>query len=428
MRTWCPPSPAEYGERGENVRPPSLLPAALARVTAKRPDVYINWQRNLSHLCGSLRVMARQESSGAACDKSAMAPPSELVSFGRAGTELVGPGRTELFSPRRLAPLVVLLLLLSAVRCAASPPDFTQIPAEARWLVHIDVDAVRPSAAARVILKAAAEQWKILPSQLEKLNRQSGMDLRKDLHSLTVYGGRLPERKAVLVMRADWPQQTFRQKLSLAENHSVTQDRPYEIHCWRRNNSGEMLPVAGAMWKAGTFVFAPTAADVKSSLEVLDGKRHSLSGSNSKLAAEVPAGTIMTVRLIGVGDSLPVESPLLKQSDQIDMVCGENEGEWFVRARLAAKSPAAARDAKHVADGLLALARLKQSGDTASLALLDRVQLKVDGQNLVLDFRAAAGDVVQCTEKALARYKAAAVKTPDQASTAAPARPDGDAK
>ena len=214
------------------------------------------------------------------------------------------------------------------------------------------------------------------------------MDLAKDLHSMTVYGPRLSQRRAVLIMRADWAEETFRRKLAVAPNHTAVMEGPYEIHRFTQKDRGHVRPVTAALWKQGTFVFGQAADEVKFSLEVLDGKRPNLSGSDALLAAAPPAGTILVARMVCVGDRLPVESPLLKQTEHIDFVCGENAGKWFIHAKLQAKSPEAAQQVKQVAEGLLAMARLRLAGDADSLKLLDRAELRVDKQTVELDFRA----------------------------------------
>ncbi len=299
-------------------------------------------------------------------------------------------------------PLLAAGLVLLAMRGGfAAPPDFARVPAEVNWLVHLDVDALHGSTVFQRACTKALAQWEFLALRLDKANQQYGMDPAKDLHGMTVFGPRLSEAKAVLVMRADWAAETFRRKLALAPDHTVAADGPYEIHHFAQKDRGQARPVAAACWKQGIFVFGQAGNEVKFSLEVLDGKRPSLSGLSTSLAAEVPAGTILLARMIHVGDCLPVESPLLKQTEQIDFVCGEKAGEWFVHAKLQAKSPEAARQAKQVAEGLLAMARLRQAGDVDSLKLLDRIRLGIDDRTIELDFRAPAGDVARFVEEAM---------------------------
>jgi hypothetical protein len=305
----------------------------------------------------------------------------------------------------RLLSLLSAALSVTAIRgSSAAPPDFAVAPADASWLVHIDLDAWRQSTAAQQICKQAARKWKSLPAQLEKLNRQSGMDLAKDLHSLTIFGVQPSPQHAVLVMRADWDQDTFRRKMALTPSHSIFENTPYEIHACTQDNHGQARHLLGALWKRGTFVFGGNAEDVKLSLDVLDGKARNLSGESSMLAAPVPPGTILTARLMCGGNPLPVESPMLKQTEQIDFTCGESAGEWRISARLRVKSREAARDAKRLADGLLAVLRLQQAEDADLSKLIDRLQIHVDERTLGLDFRAPAADVGRQVAKTIEHW------------------------
>ncbi len=312
--------------------------------------------------------------------------------------------KTRLHNSGGTSLLIVVLSLLAVRGGFAAPPDFAQVPAEVNWLVHVDVDALHASTVFRQVLKKAVTRWKSLAIHLDKVNQQYGINLAKDLHGMTVFGPRLAGPRAVLVMRADWAAETFRQKLALAPNHTDVTDGPFEINRFLQKDRGQVRPVAAACWKQGTFVFAQATDAVKFSLEVLDGKRPGLSNRSALLAAEVPAGTILVARMIHVGDCLPVESPLLKQTEQIDFVCGENDRKWFVYGKLQTKSPEAARQAKQVVEGLLAVARLRQADDADALKLLDRLQLRVDDRAIELDFRAPAEDVARLAEKAMEKF------------------------
>ena len=298
--------------------------------------------------------------------------------------------------------LLATCLSLLAIRGGrAAPPDFAHVPADCDWLVHADMDALHDSTVFQQVFKTAVAQWKPLAATLERVNRRFGMDLSKDLHGMTVFGPRRREQNAVLVMRADWAAETFRQRLVLAPQHAMAVEGPYEIHRFLREGGNPVRPVAAALWRPGTFVFGQSPGEVKFGLEVLDGKWPSLSSSNSLLSAELPAGTILIARMIHVGDRLPVESPLLKQTEQIDLVCGENRGEWFVQGKLQAKSPEIAKQVKQVGEGLLAMGRLRLADDADSLKLLDHIELHVDDRTIKLDFRAPAADVAEAAAKAM---------------------------
>ncbi len=302
---------------------------------------------------------------------------------------------------QRLTGLFFAWLFVTGVPLGfAAPPDFSQVPAEINWLVHLDFDGLQRSTVFRAAYNRALDRWPVLARQTDAARRRYGLDLAKDVHSMTIFNPRSFPDGAVLVMRANWAAETFREKLAGAANHSIVADGPYEIHRVTKTERGRVLPIAAALWKPGTFVFGPSSDDVKTTLEVFDGKQPGLSDSSS-LAAEVPAGTVLTVRMVRVGDSLPVESPLLKRTERIELLCGENDRECFISGALLAKSAETAEQVMQFAQGLLAVARLQAAGDPEAGRLLDGVKLRREGSRVSLDFHGPAADVSRLVKKAL---------------------------
>jgi hypothetical protein len=297
-------------------------------------------------------------------------------------------------------------VVLTVFRAAsAAPPDFAQVPADSVWIVHADFDALNKSTVYQKLSAAALSKWKPLAAHLAKVNRQLGMNLTKDLHGMTVCGPSLAEPKASLIMHADWDPQVFRQKLALAPSHEASTVGQYEIHRFARQDEGQLRTVAGACWRPGTFIFSHSPSEVQAGLEVLDGKKPHLadgaSGKSSALAADVPTGTVFMARMVMAGGKLPVESPVLKQTDEIDLACGENSGECFARAKLVAKTAEDAAQVKKAVDGILVIVRLHAAGDAKALKALDHLAVSVDGRTVQVDFRVTAADLATVLEKAI---------------------------
>ena len=306
----------------------------------------------------------------------------------------------------RLTFAAAFFLVVAFLRAAYSaPPDFTQVPANAVWIVHADFDALHKSTVYQKLSAAALARWKPLGTRLTEINRQLGMDVAKDVHGMTVFARTLAEHKAMLVMRADWEPQTFRQRLALAQSHAVSAFGQYEIHRFTRQDDGQLRTIAAACWRPGTFLFGQTPGDVQAGLDVLDGRKPHLAGHlaghSSVLAADVSPGTVLVARMVMSGDSLPVESPVLKQTEQIDLACGENAGECFARAKLLAKTPEAAEQVKKAVDGILAIVKLQAVNDARAGKLLDRLTLRVDGRGVQADFRVSAAELTTVLEKAM---------------------------
>ena len=58
------------------------------------------------------------------------------------------------YSPSRVAVLAAAMLASAAVPLAAAPLDLTAVPADAKWLMHVDMDAARDS----VVVQRAGER------------------------------------------------------------------------------------------------------------------------------------------------------------------------------------------------------------------------------------------------------------------------------
>ena len=76
--------------------------------------------------------------------------------------------------------------LMLACPLSAGPLQESQISAKAKWFVHADVKGFLASETGAFVLKELKKKG--LEDVLFNVNEVFGLDLTKDLHSLTVYG------------------------------------------------------------------------------------------------------------------------------------------------------------------------------------------------------------------------------------------------
>jgi hypothetical protein len=299
---------------------------------------------------------------------------------------------------------------LAAVTAQAAPIDFKAVPAEAKWLAHVDVDAMRSSMVVQKMYHMAAEKCKDLDVHMDKVKEHLGLDPRKDLHGMTLYGPRVGEHRGILIVYADVDRKLLEEKAQRAPDHKTATYGSYEIHTWMAKHMGKEHPAAGAFFKSNVIVFGPSADGVKLALDVLDGKKSSLDGKESVLTAKVPAGTTVLARAIDLGDAkLPVKSPLVKESQSLSIAMGESEGKSFFHGSLATKSTDVAEQVKKIVEGGLALGRLQHGNDAEATKLIDQVKVKVSDKNVAVDFEASADTVAakmqQCAKQLHERHQ-----------------------
>src|SRR5437879_402897 len=84
---------------------------------------------------------------------------------------------------------ILSLILPLAVTCAASPLQKKQVAADAKWLVHLDVDKLRSTKVGDYLIN------QVLEPKLGSLTRQFDFDLDwKKVGSLTAYGTELQSK------------------------------------------------------------------------------------------------------------------------------------------------------------------------------------------------------------------------------------------
>ena len=233
-----------------------------------------------------------------------------------------------------LAALAMATGLVSAA-CAGSL-DGKTVPADAKWLVHIDVDAFKQGEVSRTI----DSLWRQVPlavQRLKILSKTIGMDPTEDLHGITIYGGDYAQPEAVVIVRAEVQQQRLMEFLKtrpdfrtvpLPAKGSGSQAQRELVHWTEKKGKQDEHTVTACWHRPGVFVFGRNPDEVKKALEVLDGTSPGLADNQAMLAAETPPSTVVEVRAAGLADvQLPFKSPLVRKSRFLLVALGEREGE-----------------------------------------------------------------------------------------------------
>ncbi len=318
-------------------------------------------------------------------------------------------------------------LALAAAIGQAEPLNLTTVAADAKWVVHVDVDAVRASH----VVQKAFETCPILksesPKHFDKLRDQIGMDLRKDLHGVTFYGSDTDKTHGVMIVFGEVDKKLLLEKAKKATDHKTTKHGGTTIHSWTQKCGGKTHPAAGAFYKDSAVVFAADADAVGKALDILNGKSDGITDPKSPLGGRVAPGTILLAKASAI--DAKTRCPVLKQAESFRIALGENDGKSFYRARLVMKSAEAAEQIKTINDGFKAMASLRFSGEADVMKLIDGVKTTVTDSTIRIRWDASADDVWTVAErlgkKAEERMKKAGAHPPAPGATKTSACPVG---
>jgi hypothetical protein len=239
-----------------------------------------------------------------------------------------------------------------------------------------------------------------------------GMNPEQDLHGATMYGSKVGEEQGVMILDARMDQKRVGDMLRKAGSpkEGAYGERKYMEMEHKPRHRSEPMRLAVAFLEGNLIVAASSVDDLKSALDVIDGKAASLTPSSS-LAGAVPPGTTMLMRVEGIRDAAGQRDccKLAKQAESFRFVTGEYEGQAFYRARAEMTNPKVAAQLQEVVEGMRALGQLHVGDNEVGLRLVNDLRVKTDGGELTVLWKGSAEEVwaiVEAHKKIFAEKKA----------------------
>ena len=296
---------------------------------------------------------------------------------------------------RVLVGLVCASVLGLASMANAEPLNAKQVSAEAKWLVHIDADAMRSSVVVDKGYAKCAEKCKALGEKVTDLREACKIfDPTTDLQGLTFYGKEYKPGAGVAIVCGKLTETILNglsEGVQKMPNYSVSTYNMYQLHTWTHaQGTKHERPIIGVYVQPNYLVFGASEAEVKAALDVLDGSKANLAGTASPLAAAALPGALLLARVSGLADmKLPIESPIIKQTDAMALTLGENNYEAYLTADLAVKDVKTADEVKAMVDGALTNA-LMGTDDAEMSDLINAARVSSTEKAVSVDVRGPA--------------------------------------
>jgi hypothetical protein len=316
----------------------------------------------------------------------------------------------------RLVVAIVALCITAVVR--ADPFDPAGVPADARYVIHLDMDAARPTQLWDAIDDRLVGN-EAFGAKMGQFEMGSGMHFPRDLHDVTVYGRAAGDAAAVVVVHAKMSREQLMAALQFANNYSSDLFGQYEIASWDDDNR----PLFAAFHDGATLVIARDEDNVKSALDVMDGKAPRLAPGDA-LAAGAKQPALLYVAATDLPSLTPPgarPNPVLKQVDHGWLAVTERPAsttrpttapavhDVALGVTLTAKSPDAAQQLQASAAGLKAMVGFAAMSDTAApqvkfaAAALRTLTLTQAGNTISADVSVGVDQLEQAMDRAAGR-------------------------
>ncbi len=271
----------------------------------------------------------------------------------------------------RIASVICYALMAAGIVRADALPA-SAIPADARWVMHLDMDAVRNTPLWEMFQKKFVEPQKEYFTGRKKLvEAATGANMEKDLHGLTLFGTAFDETSACLLLHVPMDQQRVTTLLKENPEFRSTEHNGHTIMSWR--DQGRLLYGSFA---AGDMVLVGRSNKmVALVLDTIDGKSPALKNERLLPVAATtmdggekvaPLWWLAATDVADLPRTQKVDSPLLAQIDTASLAVGATRERVTIRAAVLAKSEKSAQLLMAAADGVKAMLALAAADERAN--------------------------------------------------------------
>jgi hypothetical protein len=313
--------------------------------------------------------------------------------------------------------LVAVSLLAATINAPATQLQRADVSANSMWVLHINCDALRPTAIGKFIL--AEMEKPEAQAKLSVFQNMFSFDLRTQLHGITLYSAGSSPQDGVLLVYADFDADKLTTLAKAANDSQSSTHNSHTIYNWtddsKKHHHGEQQRVYATL-QGNRIIFGQRESAVAQALDVLDGSVQNL--STAKAFPQIGAAgdsSFLTgaARKLDLSQSDP-HSQIFRLSKSIRLQLGEVQQHLKGTLTLEANDDQTAATMMTIAQGMIGLVKLQQDKPEAT-KFLQAIALKQDGASIILTLDIPTDDVVGAM-KASAERKAAKAAQKAQAA------------
>ncbi len=264
----------------------------------------------------------------------------------------------------------------------AKPFDAKSVNEDAKWVLHVDVDAL-----------SKTDTWKLIQPKLmnnpqfadakAKIERVGQVKLPDDLHDVTIFGRSFGEQEAVVVINATVNAERLKTLLSLNETYTTASTGGYTVHTWE--DKGRNMHAAFA--NDGRIVISQSSNAVVGAMDTISGKSNPMKNP-VLMPKQADAGVLMYVagdQIAELAKLRAARSPVVQQLQSAWLTVTETDKALSVTSEIAADAPEVAEKVKQAIDGVKAMVSFAGQDDPDAMLVSDAIldlSATVEGKNV----------------------------------------------
>ena len=296
------------------------------------------------------------------------------------------------------AAALALLLSLSGTLSAA-PISKSQVPADSKWVMHLDMNQFAASQTCRLLVAGQGDS-KRFQTMLAHYRTLLGIDPLKDIASLTLFGNEVTGNRGVALISGSLNSKQITKQFSTYPQYSTKRNGRLTVQTWL--DKGSNKPLWASFYSSRQLILASDEFSLLNSAWVLDGDKPNLTtGKSTGLAfPAVPPGSLFTAVTKGFSGTSPTQAMILRNTESASLQLSENSGIVDGVVLLNADSPESAIQIQQILNGLM-LSSGFANPDSPLSKLSELSTLSRSGNTMSLKIRCPAGEAAGLISTAL---------------------------
>lgn len=298
---------------------------------------------------------------------------------------------------------VVAMCLMTVVNARGGAVDTAIVPADAKWVIHIDADAVRDSR----IWQSIQPRLAVRPDYnqfVQAARLYAGSEMPKDMHGVTLYGLEFGENAAVVVIDATVDQALLTDTLRFAAVEVPKTQGAREVFSWNDEKGDHYGAFAG-----GRFVIANSEKMMHDALDVIGAQKAPMSKLPGPVAAEKAAVMLYVNSADMSGNPALAQTPFAQNVKGVWMAVSSAGDSLTGSGEVSMTDPTVAKQANDMLNGLKAFALMSVNDPKhdevarKAMATLSGLTSTVEGSAVKLDWTVPMKTVEELIQAAEAK-------------------------
>ncbi len=281
------------------------------------------------------------------------------------------------------------LLLSTVVRAEAIKQNI--VPADASWVVHVDLEKLLTSQFFTHIM--GTEGWDELERKSSTFEKRYQINLLKDIRGVTVYGMGHGEEHAVACISGRIDKEHLLHLLGMEDSHKEIPHGSFTMHSWDGDEFGAFVGDEMAIIAQGEDM-------LRHALDVIAGKAPNITRSESEsLLSRAPGDSIVSAVAHDIpsllGDEKDDHSAILKKAQSAVFHFREKGDDLLLGAELSVQTEKDADNIEQMLRGLLAMVDMYKDQIPKDIKIPEDIKISRAGKLVRVDISYPTADAIK---------------------------------